>query len=129
MAGIEILQIMDFVLLELLLWAGLLFYLWALKDKLGGVESSLELEAQRKDRVAAETNRLVFTQAQRLLEPIGTYQECQIYRFAVVSGKTYEFSYVLPDATTERLGPQHCYLAPGLVYVECALQERAALAH
>jgi|GEM_PF-739665 len=113
---------MDFALLELILWIGLVFFFWALKDNLGHVESDIDAAAVLKRGKAGHMNHSLFVNPDQVIEPIGCYQECQIYRFAIVNGTTYRFDHILPAGTVPLVGEDRCCLAPGLVYVACAAQ-------
>lgn len=105
---------MDIVLLELVLWAGLICFLWVMKDSLGKIESELERTAAQK--AAGQDFRGKDTpHADRLSDPIGRLGDATIYRFAIIDGQAYEFDYVAsskdaPLATHQR------WLPPGLVY-------------
>jgi len=106
---------MDIVLIELVLWAGLIFFLWVLKDTLGNMESELDRSAAHR---ASPGHAGGSTRAERLFEPIGSYDGATIYRYAVIDGKTYEFDYVSATGMNAQLtSRQHC-LDPGLVYTE-----------
>src|SRR3569833_2870933 len=67
-------------------------------------------------------NHSLFVNPDQVIEPIGCYQECQIYRFAIVNGTTYRFDHILPAGTVPLVGEDRCCLAPGLVYVAGAAQ-------
>jgi len=105
---------MDIVLLELVLWAGLICFLWAMKDSLGKIESELEKSAaQRAAGRGLHGNDTAH--ADRLSDPIGRLGDATIYRFAMIDGQTYEFDHVAAsrDAT---LATNQRWLPPGLVY-------------
>lgn len=110
---------MDIILIELVLWGGLLFFFWALKDGLGSVESEIEsaglLNARRAAREAG--NRETFAQAQNLREPIGSYGGTPIHRYAVIEGQSYQFDRVSPDPKKEHFETDERCIAPGLVYI------------
>jgi hypothetical protein len=105
---------MDIVLLELVLWAGLICFLWVMKDSLGKIESELERSATQKaagrDFRGNDTAR-----ADRLSEPIGRLGDATIYRFAIIDGQTYEFDHVAVSKDAP-LAIHQRWLAPGLVY-------------
>lgn len=111
---------MDLLLIELVLWAGLLFFFWALKDGLGKVESDLESlgllngPAQRK-----AANPLRYARPEKVMDPIGSYKDAPIYRYAFVNGRRYQFDRVLPPEGNKLLKEEEFYLEPGLVYVSC----------
>ncbi|MET0963216.1 MAG: hypothetical protein ABWY05_10435 [Noviherbaspirillum sp.] len=106
---------MDIVLIELVLWAGLVFFLWVLKDTLGNIESELDRAATRAAG-AASSRRQGVSRPERLFEPIGSYGETTIFRFAVIDGETYEFDCVSSQGPDTVLAPHQRYIAPGLVY-------------
>ncbi|WP_151634903.1 hypothetical protein [Noviherbaspirillum aerium] len=112
---------MDLVLIEIVLWVGLLFFFWALKEGLGHVESDIEaLSLARQGRgVNGGTQSLGFHKAERLAEPIGSYRDAQIYRYAVIQGRTYQFDRVCPVDSGATIDADERWLAPGLVYQEC----------
>jgi hypothetical protein len=56
--------------------------------------------------------------AERLSEPIGSYDGATIYRYAVIDGKTYEFDCVSVAGVDVQLPPHQRCLAPGLIYSE-----------
>jgi hypothetical protein len=109
---------MDFALIELIMWAGLIFFFWVLKDNLGRVESDIEeIAAKRQrlgDRLAAS---LAYARPEKLQDPIGSYKGQQIFRYAIINGKNYQFDHVLPAGCPTAEG--ECCVAPGLVYVAC----------
>lgn len=111
---------MDLVLLELVCWAGLLFFFWALKDGLGNIETDIEslgFAANAKQGVPGD--RIRFERPERVEEPIGSYRDAQIYRYAVIHGRTYQFDRVCPPDSNIRLDADERCVAPGLVYQEC----------
>ena len=112
---------MDLVLLELICWAGLLFFFWALKEGLGQVESDIEslgLVSNGRHSVAADGHNR-FDRPERVEEPIGSYRDTQIYRYAVIHGRTYQFDRVCPPDSGMKLEADERCVAPGLVYQEC----------
>ena len=115
---------MDLVLIEILLWVGLLFFFWALKEGLGHVESDIEsfglLQNTRqsmRDGGAVHSDR-----PERVAEPIGTYRETQIYRYAFIRGRMYQFDRVCPPGSLTTLGAEERYIEPGLIYQACPEQ-------
>jgi hypothetical protein len=110
---------MDVLLIELVLWGGLLFFFWALKDGLGRIENDLEALGlvDGRQRAADATGRYV--QPDKVFEPIGRYQDEPIYRYAVINGRDYQFDRVLPNAPQGRLDAGELCIRPGLVYVPC----------
>lgn len=112
---------MDLLLIELVLWGGLLFFFWALKDGLGNVESDMRslglLNAGRKHADAAK--RAGYVRPDKLAEPIGSYADAPIYRYAYVNGWCFQFDHVQPLGATGPLKEGELCVEPGLVYVRC----------
>lgn len=109
---------MDVLLIELILWAGLLFLFWALKDGLGRVESDMEaFGLLSQPAKAAAGARLV--RPEKVVEPIGRYKDEPIYRYAYIDGRRYQFDRVSPAIATEVLNEEERCIDPGLVYVRC----------
>jgi len=104
---------MDIVLIELVLWAGLIFFLWVLKDTLGNFESELDRAAISKAGAARKPGT---ASPERLYEPIGSYGGTTIFRYAMIEGERYEFDYASSEGAGVSLGADQRYLAPGLVY-------------
>ena len=104
---------MDIVLIELVLWAGLIFFLWVLKDTLGNFESELDRAAVHKAGAARKPG---VTRPERLYEPIGSFGGATIFRYAVIDGERYEFDFASSEGPDVSLGADQRYLAPGLVY-------------
>ncbi|MEC4719438.1 hypothetical protein RY831_09770 [Noviherbaspirillum sp. CPCC 100848] len=113
---------MDLVLIEIVLWVGLLFFFWALKDGLGQVESDIEaLSLARQGRGMHNSMQPVsFHDAERVAELIGSYRDTQIYRYVVIQGRTYQFDRVCPMDSGAAIDADERCLAPGLVYQECS---------
>jgi hypothetical protein len=109
---------MEIILIELLLWGGLIFFFWALKDGLGNVESDLEMLGFNAPRSTSPPG-LRYDRPERVSEAIGTYQGAQIYRYATFSGESYMYDHVLPAAAALTLEDNQRCLEPGLVYVRC----------
>lgn len=106
---------MEILLIELILWAGLAFLFWVMKDNMDGVES--EIDSNAMGQAGNQRLSVHFDQAEQLTEPIGTYLNAPIYRHARIDGKDYEFSYAFPyDGGAVRLSAGERYLKPGLVY-------------
>jgi hypothetical protein len=109
---------MEIILIEVLLWAGLIFFFWALRDGLKNVESDLESQNPDGGASLSPISSPNFDLAEKVSEPIGRYRDAPIYRYAVIGGKNYQFAYVLPFE--QFVSPQtgcRC-LAPGLVYAQ-----------
>jgi hypothetical protein len=104
---------MDIVLIELVLWAGLIFFLWVLKDTLGNVESELDRAAPTR---ANGARRPGVAHPDQLYEPIGSYGGTTIFRYAEFDGQRYEFDYASSEGPDLSLGADQRYIAPGLVY-------------
>lgn len=112
---------MDLVLLELVCWVGLLFFFWALKEGLSHVESDIESMGLVPNgrQVVTENGPAGFDRPERVEEMIGSYCDAQIYRYAVIHGRAYQFDRVCPPDSGMRLESDERYVAPGLVYQEC----------
>jgi hypothetical protein len=106
---------MSVMLLELLLWGCLLLLFWAMKDGLSQVESEIE---DGNGKLAPSRGRPRYAQPQKVQEPIGSYLGEQIYRYAVIDGRTYQFDRVCPPDCPIALRDGERYLAPGLIYLE-----------
>jgi hypothetical protein len=112
---------MDLVLIELVLWAGLLFFFWALKESLGHIESDIEsLGLASHGMHSMSGGAIRYDHPERVEELIGTYCDAQIYRYAVIHGRTYQFDRILPPESGMRLEPEERCIAPGLAYQECS---------
>jgi len=111
---------MDFALIELILWAGLIFFFWALKDILGRVESDInEIAAHKHRRTSRLALPFAYARPEKMLDPIGSYKGQQIYRYAIINGKNYQFDHILPSGYPVDAVEGECCIAPGLVYVAC----------
>lgn len=111
---------MEVVMIELVLWAGLIFFLWVLKDSLCRLESEIEQsDGARKAPASGNGHMLARAATQILAEPIGTYGGAPIYRYAIIDGKTYCFDHVCLCHAGTALAPDQRCLEPGLLYVEC----------
>ncbi|HEX7634992.1 MAG TPA: hypothetical protein VF427_06930 [Noviherbaspirillum sp.] len=113
---------MDFVLIELILWGGLVFFFWALQDGLGHVESDIESLGMfnsnaRQTMVCA--SELHYVQPQHVMEPIGSYQGMQIHRYAIVDGRKYQFDRVCPTGCVMTIESNERCVMPGLIYRVC----------
>lgn len=110
---------MDVLLIELILWAGLLFLFWALKDGLGRVESDMESLGLFSPQPAKATMRARYVRPEKVAEPIGSYKDEPIYRYAYIDGRRYQFDRVSPAVANEILNEEERCMEPGLVYVRC----------
>lgn len=109
---------MDLVLIEIVLWVGLLFFFWALKEGLGHVESDIESLGllQNGRQPLLHRGSMHFDRPERVAERIGTYRDVPIYRFAVICGQEYQFDRVCPPDSGMALRAGERCLEPGLVY-------------
>lgn len=115
---------MDLVLIEILLWVGLLFFFWALKEGLGNVESDIEslgLLQNARNSLLREGKAHPYC-PEHVAEPIGSYRETQIYRYAVIHGRVYQFDRICPPGSNMSLEEEECYVEPGLIYQACPSQ-------
>jgi hypothetical protein len=111
---------MEVLLIELVLWGGLLFLFWALKDGLGRVESDMEaLGLFNGSQPARAAMRSRFVRPEKVAEPIGRYKDAPIYRYAYIDGLRYQFDRVTPAVANEVLNEKERCTEPGLVYVRC----------
>lgn len=112
---------MDLVFIELLLWGGLIFFFWALKDGLGQMESDIESMGMFPGfgKAMHEWGRPNFVEPEQVREPIGSYQGATIHRYAVIDGATYQFDRVCLPENARMLECDERFLAPGLVYQRC----------
>jgi hypothetical protein len=117
---------MDVVLIELVLWAGLIFFLWVLRDTLSNMESELDHGAAQKASAGRVSG---LTRAESLSEPIGSYDGVTIYRYAVIDGKTYEFDCISVGGMDVQLPPHQRCLPPGLIYSERPALAAASASH
>jgi len=106
----------EIFLIELLLWAGLVFFFWALRDGLDHVESELDAQRRSQESVSFTISVINFDRAEEVREPMGRYRDAPIYRFAIIHGKNYQFAHILPDESLSLLQAEERCLAPGLVY-------------
>ena len=112
---------MDLIAIELILWAGLIFFFWAMKDILNHIESDIEgLGLNLGQHVSNPSKHFHFDQPDRLTESIGNYMDAPIYRRAVIAGEEYQFDHIVPAGTTMIPRDEQRCLAPGLVYVRCS---------
>ncbi len=109
---------MEFAFIELILWIGFGLLIWALHDQLKQAEVEIDQQRTTPPRAA---RRPYFCTPQNLIEPIGSYLDKQIYRYAVIDGKYYLFDHVCPRALAKPLQSNQRFIAPGLVYTQCIL--------
>jgi hypothetical protein len=109
---------MEIELLEIVLWAGLIFFFWALKENLGKVEADIEKIEAAKLHAARNPPTPRFESPERLFDPIGHYCDATIYGFAVIAGRRFRFDSICPLGSAT-LSPDQACLPPGLLYVAC----------
>ncbi len=112
---------MEIVALELILWVGLIFFFWALKDGLGQVESEIEtIGLLNKRKPDAQLNEaFCYACPEKMIEPIGSFAGTPIHAYAVIEGKNYRFDHVYPSNKAIFLRQGQCCIAPGLIYMAC----------
>jgi len=108
---------MDFLLIELILWGGLFFLFWALKDGLGQVESNMNSAGIPSPKL---DNRFAYIAPEAMSERIGTYWDKPIFRYAVIGGRDYQYDRIRFADDNSRLEENECCVEPGLVYVRCS---------
>ena len=109
---------MEIAIIEIVLWLGFGLLIWALLESLNGIE--LELQGPPTAR-RAPMPLPPPSKPQQLFEPIGRYADRIIHEFAVIDGGGYRFECVCPRREATRLKRHQRWVAPGLVYAECAL--------
>lgn len=114
---------MNVMLIELLLWGCLLLFFWALKDGLSNVESDIESMGLLR-RTPPEQAGLRYSRPQTVAEPIGSYRDEPIYRYAVIEGRAYQFDRICVGDNAATLNDDERCIPPGLVYLECSDQGR-----
>ncbi|MDO8299652.1 hypothetical protein [Lacisediminimonas sp.] len=106
------------MLIEIILWAALVFFLWTLRDNLGSLETELQdAQAMKSREIAARALSQRFVRPELVDEPIGRYRDSTIHARIGVGGKQYRFDYVCPPDGCPPLRPDQCCVAPGIVYV------------
>ena len=109
---------MEIILIELLLWAGLIFFFWALKDGLSNVESDVETPRINAP-VPTTLIPMHYDRPERVSEAIGSYQGAQIYHYATFAGEKYEYDHIVATSGAVALVDGQRCIEPGLVYVRC----------
>jgi hypothetical protein len=112
---------MELIVIELFLWAGLIFFFWALKDGLSSVEADIDdlaLLNSKQELPPARSAPIV--RPEQVLDPIGRYQDAPIYQYAVIGGQYYRFDRVCPAGTGASTQEHERYVSPGLIYVPIA---------
>lgn len=111
---------MELLIIEMLLWIGFGFLLWAMRESLIRIEQEVE---SRVPRHASRSAHALPTgdQPQRLIGPIGRYDGQIIHEYAIIDGRGYRFDHVCPVGSSMPATGSRRWVSPGLVYVECAL--------
>lgn len=107
---------MDMLLIEIILWGGLLFLFWAMKDGLGKVENDIESGSLPK---GPDWKPLSFAIPDAVSEVIGSYQDAAIYRYITIQRQRYVFDHIQLAAEKNFLPENKRCVAPGLIYVRC----------
>ncbi len=103
--------------MQLVLWFGMLFLIWALKDSLGQVETTIDSAAGTAAQPFEAAHTVVFSLPEKVMQSIGVFQGEQIFRYARIDGRHYEFAHICINEPS--LGKHQRCLAPGLIYTEC----------
>jgi len=118
---------MDFGLIELVLWGGLVFFFWALKDGLTHIESDIGSPELAEDKNFPGKHQPAHLKQcvcpEHLLELIGSYLDAPIYRYAFIDGRKYQFDRICVPENIARLDRDERWVTPGLVYLECRSME------
>ncbi len=116
---------MPVILIELILWAALLFFFWVLKDGLGNVESDIEAAGLLRNGQRGHKGKqnIRFWRPQKLLEPIGSFRGEQIYRYAVFDDCTCRFDHIWPPDSLPALSANERCIEPGIVYRKCGAHD------
>lgn len=111
---------MDLVLLELILWVGLLFFFWALKEGLGRVEADIDaLGVANARRAFAAAGSTGYYHPEQVAQQIGSYRDMPIFRYVMIQGRSYQFDRVCPPECRDGVDQDERCVEPGLVYQEC----------
>jgi hypothetical protein len=111
---------MDAIFIQLVLWMCLIFFFWALKENLERVESDIDAgESSDSGKSDWRSKDSRYVRPEKVIDPIGSYQDAPIYRYAIIEGKRYQFDHVSPSVEQATLPEQQRCLAPGLIYMEC----------
>lgn len=109
---------MDLIVIEIFLWAVLIFFFWVLKGGLSHVEADIEELGlfPMRPRTHISVSR-PYDLPDKLMDAIGSYRDAPIYRYAIIGGQPYQFDHVCPPGG-EKSGQegQRC-VAPGLIYL------------
>lgn len=111
---------MDLMLIEIILWAGLLFFIWALKDGLGRVENDIESPGLpgKSNNDGMRAGPIHYHHPDKVSEIIGSYLDADIHRYATIDGRQYEFNRIYPPGCGGFIAFDERCVAPGLVYKE-----------
>jgi hypothetical protein len=113
---------MDLVFLEIILWVGLLFFFWALKEGLGRVEADIDALGIANNARALRSSA-AFHQPEQVAQNIGTYFDMPIFRYVLIQGRSYQFDRVCPPEHRTMVEQEERCVAPGLVYQECSVPQ------
>lgn len=106
--------------MELVCWAGLLFFFWTWKGRFGQVQP--DSETQATPGCADEATRDKQADDIQILpnaEPIGRYRDMPIYGYVLIEGVLYRFNCVDVEASLKNPGRGKRCIPPGLIYEEC----------
>lgn len=109
---------MELILIELMLWAGLAFFFWVMKNQLSQIETEIEKMGIPPSASLSISAEPLYEIPERLFEEIGRYRDSPIHRLALIGGRFYRFDYICHDAKTSNLRPDQRCLKPGLVYTQ-----------
>jgi hypothetical protein len=105
----------DILFLQLILWFGMLFLIWTMKDSLGKVESAIENAGGPSSADGPVEACFQFARPERVEDVIGVYRDAQIFRLVRIEGKDYQFEHIDVGAPGHLEWDQRC-IAPGLIY-------------
>lgn len=111
---------MEFLVIEILLWVGFALLIWALRESLDHIENEFELRGPPSAALAQARRPAQVSRPQQLIAPIGEYRGRVIHDYAIIDGRRYRFAHVCPWSQSGLLPGDQRWVAPGLVYVECA---------
>jgi hypothetical protein len=118
---------MEILILELIWWAILFFFFWALRDASGRAQEDVDALALLNRQEDALRQRIRFRRPEGMRDPIGRYMDQPIYRYVELNGRIYQFDRACPPDLAHTVDPDDLYVAPGLVYQECARRTQRAL--
>jgi len=116
---------METLIVELCLWALLIFFFWAFRQSIKHMKINIEaLGLLESGQLAKPTPaHRIYDQPDKVLEVIGRYQEAPIYRYAMIDGQLYRFDHIDPVGPAAPLENENRCLAPGLIYVPISAPE------